>query len=189
MYDKFTKQKADTSDFKCPWVSAFEIAFQKILKPWSNPGAKPLPTHPLSRVAKNPPLHSTAVIHTDVPKKNGAVFLPTLSFFANFKMNYWFWESGANLENLKSKLFKVLSCQLQKHWVRRPCTENECQLRRGVNKINLNELDKSEILVVINHSVRNITSEIFALNISKHLCPIVHSDHKPHTCKNCKKFK
>ena len=34
-------------------------------------------------------------------------------------------ERGANLENPKSKLLKVLSCHLHQDWV--PCKENECQ--------------------------------------------------------------
>ena len=41
--------------------------------------------------------------------------LPFHIFFANFELNYRFCERGANLENLKSKLFKVLSCQVQGH--------------------------------------------------------------------------
>ena len=88
----------------------------------------------------------------------GLCFCPPSAFLQTLK---WITgcEGGANLENLKSKLFKVLSCHLQQHWVG-PCKENECQLRRGVNKINHNEEVKgSEILVVINHLVG-----IFPLN-------------------------
>ena len=52
-------------------------------------------------------------------------------FFANFELNYRFCERGANLENLKSKLFKVLSCQVQGHAKK---MNVNCE-NGGVNKI------------------------------------------------------
>ena len=50
-------------------------------------------------------------------------------FFANFELNYRFCERGANLENLKSKLFKVLSCQVQGHAKKMNvnCEKRRCQ--------------------------------------------------------------
>ena len=53
-------------------------------------------------------------------------------FFANFELNYRFCERGANLENLKSKLFKVLSCQVQGHAKK---MNVNCENGGGVNKI------------------------------------------------------
>ena len=57
--------------------------------------------------------------------------VPFHSFFANFELNYRFCERGANLENLKSKLFKVLSCQVQGHAKK---MNVNCE-NGGVNKI------------------------------------------------------